>query len=190
MVFLHDKNQDKQLLQATSPQPLIDHYNEMLDKVPEIHLAFPKSLAYTLYGYFDAAKLGIDRVDHQQKPQPPIFQAQKAYLQAPWTCLEKRDFQQGLNLSKEARCLAEVPSALPNSFISLSSFDAAIEIGELLNRNPDPNLLPSLHKRLQNFPPTMKVIVAWGLERFHRRSGQIKQAQEMRALLTKFGPHC
>lgn len=80
--FFRDKNQNKQLLQATSPQPLIDYYNEMLDKVPEVYLAFPKSLAYTLYGYFDAAKLEIDRIDYRQKPQPPVFQAQKVYLQA------------------------------------------------------------------------------------------------------------
>ena len=188
--FFSDNHRYKQLLQSTSPQPLINHYNELLGKAPEVHLAFPKALAHTLYGNFDAAKLEIDRIEYQQKPLPPIFQAQKVYLQAVWAYLEKHDFQQGRDLAKEARHLAEAPSALPNSFISLSAFDAASEMGELLNGNSDPNLLARLQKRLIGLSFPIRILTAWGLERIYNQSGEIQKAQEMRSLMTKFGPHC
>ena len=186
------KVQINRLLHADSPQPLIDYYEKIYSRRPTHYddtlLAFSKALSYTLYGRFDSARTEVEKTDWEQKP--PIFQALKVCLQALWAYLEDHDFQQGTALAKEARRLAEVSSSLPGAGISLSSHDAIVEIGELLSGNMDPAIVTSLREKLQRLPILMKVFIAWGLERFYDRSGDEKQAQEMRDLLTKIAPHC
>jgi hypothetical protein len=181
-----------QLLQADSPKPLIAYYAKTFGRRSTPFnialLAFSKALGYTLYGLFDSARAEVEKIDWEQKP--PIWQALKVYLQALWAYLEKHDFQQGTILAKEARRLAEVSSSFPGAKRSLSSYDAIVEIGELLSGNTDPTIVTRLRKRLRRLPILVKVLIAWGLEGFYDRSGDVKQAQEMRDLLTKLAPHC
>jgi len=180
------------LLQASSPQPLLAYYESRLGKAAiadrEANLAFSKALVYTLYGRFESAKTEIDNVDWEQKP--PLVRAQRTFLQALWAYLERHDFQQGLVLAQEARKLAEVSSRFPGAGISLSAFDAAIEIGQVLSGNPESRLVSNLETKVQRFPALMKVLVAWGLEGFYQQSGRTEQAERMRELLTKLAPHC
>jgi hypothetical protein len=184
--------QINRLLQADSPQPLIDYYEKRFGRRSTPYdvalLAFSKALGYTLYGLFDSARAEVEKINWEQKP--PIFQALKAYLQALWAYLENRDFQQGTILAKEARRLAEVSSSFPGVSRSLSSYDAIVEIGELLSDNTDPTIVTRLRERLRRLPILVKVFIAWGLEGFYNRSGDLKQAQEMHDLLTKLAPHC
>ncbi|MEO7861285.1 MAG: hypothetical protein ABIU05_12725 [Nitrospirales bacterium] len=184
--------QINRLLQADSPQPLINYYEKRFGRqstpLNKIFLAFCKALCYTLYGLFDSARAEVEKIDWEQKP--PIFQAQNVYLQALWAYLEKHDFQQGTILAKEARQLAEVSSAFPGASRSLSSYDAIVEIGELLSGNANPTLVARLREKLRRLPVLVKVFIAWGLERFYDHSGDVEQAQEMRDLLTKLAPHC
>ena len=191
-VIFSYKVQINRLLQADSPQPLIDYYEKIYGRRPTPYnvtlLAFSKALSYTLYGFFDSARAEVEKIDWEQKP--PIFQALKVCLQALWAYLENDDFQQGTVLAKEARRLAEVSSSFPGAGISLSSYDAIVEIGELLSGNTDPTIVTSLRERLRRLPILMKVFIAWGLRGFYDRSGDEKQAQEMHDLLTKLAPHC
>jgi hypothetical protein len=186
-------SQINRLLKAPSPQPLIDHYDNRLGKSPllpnkDAILAFSKSLIYTLYGEFENARTEISNVNWEQKPA--LIKAQRLFIQALMAYLEIHDFQQGLSLAKEARRLTEVSSSFPGAKGSLSAYDMAIEIGELLSGNADANSIDNLERRLQKFPVMMKVVTAWGLEGFYNQSGQAEKARKMRELLTSLAPYC
>ncbi len=192
-VYFKTFSQINRLLKDPSSKPFIDYYDKRLGKSPllpnkDAILAFSKSLIYTLYGDFENAKVEVNKVNWEQKP--PLFKAQRLFLQALWAYLETHDFQQGLNLAKEARRLTEVSSSFPGARRSLGAYDMAIEIGELLNGNSEPNLVHNLEKRFQQFPVLMKLVTAWGLEGFYNQSGQPEQARKMRELLTNLAPYC
>jgi len=185
-------SQGNRLLQANSPQPFIDFYNKQLSGVSiahrDAHLAFSKSLVYTLYGQFENARLEVEKVDWKKKP--PFFNAQKVFLQSLWAYLETHDFQQGTVLAKEARLLADVSSSFPGAGISHSAFDIAVEVGELLSRSFEPNMATKLEQKIKKSPVQMKVFGAWGLEGFYNQSGEYEQAQKMRLLITELAPYC
>jgi len=192
-VYFRNFSQINRLLQASSATPLIDYYDKRLGKAPllpnkDAILAFSKSLIYTLYGDFESAKVEVNKVHWEQKP--PLLKAQYLFLQALWAYLETNDFQQGVNLAKEARGLTEVSSSFPGARRSLGAYDMAIEIGELLSGNSGPNIVHNLEQRLQQFPVLMKLVAAWGLEGFYNLSGQPEQARKMRELLTSLAPYC
>lgn len=185
-------SQVNKLLQAPSPEPLLAYYDRRLGKAViaerEAVLAFSKALTYTLYGHFESAKSEVNKVNGKQKL--PLVQAQKTFLEALWAYLEQHDFQQGLMLAQEARKMAEVSSTFPGASISLSAYDAAIEIGQVLSGNPEPEVVTRLERRAKRFPVVIKILVVWGLEGYYRQSAQSEEAERMGKLLTKLGPHC
>lgn len=180
------------LLQAPAPQPLLAYYDRRLGKAMiaerDANLSFSKALVYTLYGDFESAKTEVDKVNWKQKP--PLVQAQKTLLEALWAYLEQNDFQRGLVLAQEAQKMAEVSSTFPGASISLSAYDAVIEIGQVLSGNPEPEVVSSLETRVKRFPVVIKILVVWGLEGYYRQSAHGEQAARMRELLTKLGPYC
>ena len=162
------------MLQAPLPQPLLAYFENRLGQAPladrTTNLAFSKALVYTLYGRFDSARSEIGRVNWQGKP--PMVQAQKTILEAWWAYLEQHDFERGLLLAQQARKLTDVSTAFPGAGFSLSAYDAAIEVGQLLTNQADPTTVASLETKVRRFPALMKVLVAWGLETYYRQSGQ------------------
>lgn len=183
----------ERLLQAPVPQSLVAYFENKVRKAPlmehkDAMLAHLKSLAYTLYGDFAAARAEMLPIGWAQKP--PLVQAQYVFLQTLWAYLEQRDIAAGLSLARQARALTEVPATFPGAQMSLDAFDAAIEIGQMLAENSDPNLAVNLEKKLKRAPVLMKLWVAWGLEGYYRKTGQLEHAAEKRALLTKLAPHC
>jgi len=192
-VYFNTFSQIDRLLKDSSSQPLIDYYDKRLGKSPllpnkDAILAFSKSLIYTLYGEFEAAKIEMNKINWEEKP--PLVKAQRLFLQALWAYLETHDFQQGVNLAKEARQLTDVSSSFPGAKRSLGAYDMVIEVGEVLSGSSEPNTVASLEKRLQQFPVLMKLIAAWGLEGFYNQSGQPEQARKMRELLNNLAPYC
>jgi hypothetical protein len=192
-VYFNTFSQIDRLLKNSSSQPLIDYYDKRLGKSPllpnkDAILAFSKSLIYTLYGEFQHAKTEVNKVNWEEKP--PLLKAQRLFLQALWAYLETHDFQQGLNLAKEARQLTDVSSSFPGAKRSLGAYDMVTEVGKVLSGSSEPNTVASLEKRLQRFPVLMKLITAWGLEGFYNQSGQPEQARKMRELLNNLAPYC
>ena len=180
------------LLKSSSPQPLIDFYDKKLGKakIPhkDAHLVFSKALTYTLYGYFDSARVEVGKINWAEKP--PIFQAQEKYLLALWAYLENHDFQQGINLAKEARRLTDVSKSLPGANTSLNSYNTAIDIGELLTGNSNPGTVAKLESKIEKSPILIKVLIVWGLEGFYILSGQAEQEKRMREILINLAPYC
>ncbi|MBK7896146.1 MAG: hypothetical protein IPJ90_14970 [Anaerolineaceae bacterium] len=180
------------LLKSSSPQPLIDFYDKKLGqaKMPhkDAHLVSSKAFAYTLYGDFDSARAETDKIDWRQKP--PFFQAQHMYLLALWAYLENHEFQQGVNLAKEARRLVNISKSFPGAKTSLDTYDTVIDIGELLSGNSSPEIIARLESKIDKSLVVMKILAAWGLEGFYIQSGQTEKAKEMREILTNFAPYC
>ena len=180
------------LLKSSSPQPLNDFYEKKFGqaKIPhkDAHLVFSKAFAYTLYGHFDLARAEADKIDWRQKP--PFFQAQHMYLLALWAYLENHEFQQGVNLAKEARRLANISKSFPGAKTSLDTYDIVIDIGELLSGNSSPDIIARLESKIDKSLVVMKILSAWGLEGFYIQSGQTEEAKKMREILANFAPYC
>ena len=180
------------LLKSSSPQPLIDFYDKKIGqaKMPhkDAHLVFSKAFAYTLYGDFDSARAEADKIDWRQKP--PFFQAQHMYLLALWAYWENHEFQQGVNLAKEARRLTNISKSFPGAKTSLDTYDTVIDIGELLSGNSSPEIIARLESKIDKSLVVMKILAAWSLEGFYIQSGQAQEANKMRVILTTLAPYC
>lgn len=180
------------LLKSSSPQPLLNFYDKKIGqaKMPhkDAHLMFSKAFAYTLYGDFDSARAEADKIDWRQKP--PFFQAQHMYLLALWAYLENHEFQQGVNLAKEARRLANISKSFPGAKTSLDTYDTVIDIGELLTGNASPGTVARLESKTKESSVVMKILAAWGLEGFYIQSDQAEEANKMREILTALAPYC
>ncbi|MEZ4594479.1 MAG: hypothetical protein R3D55_25540 [Chloroflexota bacterium] len=180
------------LLKSSSPQPLLNFYDKKIGqaKMPhkDAHLMFSKAFAYTLYGDFDSARAEADKIDWRQKP--PFFQAQHMYLLALWAYLENHEFQQGVNLAKEARRLANISKSFAGAKTSLDTYDTVIDIAELLTGNASPGTVARLESKTKESSVVMKILAAWGLEGFYIQSGQAEEAKKMREILTTFAPYC
>ena len=192
LVVYSTRNRMHRMLQADSPQPLVDYFESSLQMSPiphaDVSRAFSKALAYTLYGQFAKAKLEMRSMDLAGRP--PLVQSQPKFLEAWWAYLERHDYPAGLALAREARSLCSVPYVFPGAGITMGAYDAAVAIGELMSGSTDPKLLAALEKKLNKQPTLQKVMVAWALERAYRQSQRLDDAQKMRALINDLAPHC
>ncbi|MCA9920433.1 MAG: hypothetical protein KC445_20900, partial [Anaerolineales bacterium] len=112
------------------------------------------------------------------------------YLLALWAYLENHEFQQGVNLAKEARRLANISKSFAGAKTSLDTYDTVIDIAELLTGNASPGTVARLESKTKESSVVMKILAAWGLEGFYIQSGQAEEAKKMREILTTFAPYC
>ena len=174
-----------------APRLLMRIYDPILSTLIPIwkpSQAYQNALVYSYYGQYDTAREELLKIEWDKFP--PFVQSYKKYIEALHVYLEKKDFNLGLDLAKEALRLHRYTSIIPGQKLLYSNYTTLIEIGQLLNGNLDGKIVISLEKKIKRYPVLFKVLIAWALEKAYNQMGKTEQADQMRAYLNQTAPHC
>jgi tetratricopeptide (TPR) repeat protein len=193
-----------QALQSESPQPLISiseyrffshSLGRFLNKlylkiIPGLKTSqvIGKAMAYTYWGQFDQAREELRKVEWEK--QPPMYQSLAIYIKALHEYLERNDFKQGMELAKDSYRLVQLPSFIPGRNWFYRDTITLIEIGQILNENPDATTMVKLEAKFKRGRIMIKPLIAWALEKAYNQMGKTEQANQMRAYLNQTAPHC
>ena len=147
-----------------------------------------KAIYYCYYGQFDSARHELEKI--QWDKFPPMVRADKAFVEALFAYLEKIDFMQGLELSREAVRLHQLSAFIPGKPIFYSKYTTLVEIGQALVGDSSEQLRKSLEKKARRSPLVSRLLIAWALEKTYRRMGEVQKAISVRAFLMKTAPYC
>jgi hypothetical protein len=184
------------LLIASSGSPVGPHFLNRASKqivsalVPvwKPYETAQKATYYCYFGQFDSARQELEKI--QWDKFPPMVRADKAFVEALFAYLEKKDFTQGLELSREAMRLHQLSEFIPGKPIFYSKYVTLVEIGQALNGDSSEQLRKSLEKKARRSPLVSRLLVAWALENTYRRMGEVQKAIAVRAFLMKTAPYC
>ncbi len=180
------------LFRSQTPEPLLKLFNDTMRHLlipdKEIHLAFSRAFIQMLYGNFEAAKIELDTIN--PNGLPPIMEAVRLYHQAILDYLYYRNYEQGLQFAKEARQLLGHSKRFPTQSTSLATYDAYIEIGEVLVGNTTERVIKSLEAKAKQLSFMNKPLILWALEIAYIQMGEHQRASEISALRLKLAPYC
>jgi hypothetical protein len=189
------KGLDKNLLKALKqegPNELIFALVAPLKSTPNKNMkmaftAYHTALPLVLYGNYSQAEEVMEKVDWTK--QEPIYQALKFNINSLINYFNSNNFE-GLSFARQAKALATTSSMFLGSNKSQSTYEAYIEIGQILNGLTNETIIKSLNDRFIKLPLIPKLIIAWGLQNAYKQINNMDKFEEMKLFCTKNAPYC
>jgi len=186
------KTKINEALQSQSPAVLIDVIVEPLKFIKKVSLkessiAYNTALAYTLYGDYDKAREVIERLEWETKE--PMVQALYFSMKS-LICYFDDEHRDGLSYARKARELGGTSLNFPGARKSNETYEAYIEIGQILNGFGSEQIIRSLERKFNKLPLLPKIIIAWGLMHGYKDKSDFNGYNSMQEFCNVNAPHC
>ncbi|MGB8259896.1 MAG: hypothetical protein WCE75_06080 [Terracidiphilus sp.] len=148
------------------------------------------SAAYAaiLHGQFDRTRDVMESIDWPSLP--PVFRSFQAILQGLLALFEERDPGGALQWMRRAEGLADVPGIFPGVKTAKLARDAISAACRVLQDEPEPPDLDTLHEAVRRLPGIGPALPAWALASHYERTGDSARSTECRAIVKRLTPHC
>lgn len=191
IIISRGKTGVKEALQHNTPSKLIDTIVAPLKRTPErqvreSYTAYNTALSYVFYGDYEKAIEIMNTIDWKTKE--PMFQALNFNIRSLVNYFNN-ETHLGLSNARRAKALATT-SAFPGAKKSIETYDAYVEVGEVLSRVSNDHTIQSLELKFNKLPLLPKLIIAWGLMNGYKQRNEMNGYNKMLEFCEINAPYC
>ncbi|MGZ7440785.1 hypothetical protein [Paenibacillus sp. TH7-28] len=189
---IRSKNGVAKALQHEDPSRLIDTIVKPLKssisqkKTAECLMAYNTAISHVLYGEYKQAEDVMSRVDWASKE--PMFQSLDWSIKS-LIHLFTGNIHLGLSEARQARALATT-SAFPGAQKSIDTYEAYIQVGQILAGICHDEMIHSLEAKQQKLPLIPALLIAWGLINGYHERNELEKYRRMVEFCENNAPHC
>lgn len=182
----------KKALQQSGPDELINVITRPLisssgkSNLTESYTAYYSALSYVLYGRYPEAAEVMSKIAWASKE--PMFQALDLHIKSLINYFTGNVLA-GLTDVRKANHLAAT-SAFPGSKKSKDSYEAYIQVGQLLSGITSDEIIHSLESKFNKMPLLDQLLLAWGLMHGYKHRNQLDEFNRLLTFCRVNAPHC